>query len=80
MKNEKTSTATTERRWEPLSDDAMDLIYERILKLKTLGYMGQIYLEYQCECVEKYDIDYDLISLWLDIFEETLTELGLLIA
>lgn len=41
--------------------------------------MGQIYLEYQCECVEKYDIDYDLISLWLDIFEETLTELGLLI-
>lgn len=57
----------------------MDLIHERILKLKTLGYMGQIYLEYQCECVEKYDIDYDLISLWLDIFEETLTELGLLI-
>lgn len=75
----RTSTKAMERRWEPLTDDVMDLIYERILKLKTMGRMGEIYLEYQCECVEKYEVDYDLISLWLDIFEETVTELDLLI-
>lgn len=79
QKKQKTSTETN-RRWEPLSDDVMDLIYERIIKLRTLGRMGEIYLKYQCECVEKYDIDLDMIALWLEIFSDTTEEIGLLMA
>lgn len=67
-------------RWEPLSDDTMDLIHERIIKLKTLGRMGDIYLKYQCECVCSYDTDPDVIALWLEIFKDTLEEIGVLMA
>lgn len=81
IKTEQKAPVITEapRRWEPLSDEMMDLIQERIIKLKTLRQMGDIYLKYQRECLDEYDVDLDVLSLWLDIFKETVTEINLIL-
>lgn len=76
---QKEQKTPTNCRWETLPEDIMDLVYERIIKLKTLGRMGEIYLKYQCECLDEYDVDLDVLSLWLDIFKETVTEINLIL-
>ena len=56
------------------SRETLEKLQEQIVRLKIFGEMGKKYFDYQY-LLDSYNLDFDIMDLWLDLILETVNEL-----
>lgn len=56
------------------SRETLEKLQEQIIRLKIFGKMGKKYFDYQY-LLDSYNLDFDIMDLWLDLILETVNEL-----